>query len=233
MKFNGKQILGMIHLAPPSSIDKALEEIAIYERQGLYGIIIENYHGSVNDVIYLLKRLPKTKLKIGINILPNEVEEAYRIANEYDVDFIQLDYVAGTYKPNKSLDIIEYGNLGIKNPNIYIMGGVWPKYYIPIEGSHFHTDLNEGTIIADAVVVTGERTGSETPLDKIKQFREFIDIKKTKCKLIIGAGLTVDNVQEQMQYADGAIVGSAFKSNGHTMKMVDENLVKEFMDKLN
>ena len=130
MKFTGKEILGMIHLAPPSSIEKALEEIAIYERQGLYGVIVENYHGSINDVIYLLRKLPKTNLKIGINILPNEVKEAFKIASEFNIDFIQLDYISGIYGNGKiRLDIVEYTNLCIKHPDIKILGGVWPKYY--------------------------------------------------------------------------------------------------------
>ena len=233
MKFNGKEILGMIHLSGGAPIERAIDEIKIYERQGLYGVIIENYHGSVNDIIYTLKNLPKTSLKIGINILPNEVVLAFDVAKEYNVDFIQFDYISGVYGNGKQLDIAEYTNASISSPNTFVMGGVWPKYYSPIKGSHLYTDLKEANMIADAVVVTGAGTGKETPLDKIMNFDEFLSLLKNKKPLIIGAGLTKDNVKEQMAYADGAIVGSAFKPNGNTMKMVDEDLVKEFMDELN
>lgn len=228
MKFTGKEILGMIHMAPPSSIEKALEEIAIYERQGLYGVIIENYHGSTNDVVYLLRKLPKTSLKIGINILPNEIEEAFSIANEFHIDFIQFDHVGGKYKGVKRFDRDVYNELRSES-NVYILGGVWPKYYQPVNHSILTYDIEAGEKCADAIVVTGEGTGKETSLDKIKEFRRLIS---DNSKLIIGAGLTPLNVVEQMKYVDGAIVGSAFKPLGNTMKMVDEDLVKHFMTEL-
>lgn len=81
--------------------------------------------------------------------------------------------------------------------------------------------------LCDAVVVTGAGTGKETPLDKIKAFRKILG----DFPLIIGAGLTADNI-EQMQYADGAIVGSYFKPSGVTTAKVDRLLVKEFMSKV-
>jgi len=217
MKFTGKEILGMIHLGGGNPIERAIDEIKIYERQGLYGVIIENYHGSTNDVIYTLKQLPKTTLKIGINILPNEVNKAFEIAKEYNVDFIQLDYIAGNYQRAQEFDIRGYGNHWINN-KIFVMGGVWPKYYTPVKGSNWLSDLNEGRIISDAIVVTGSGTGKETPLNKVMNFRDEL----RGHPLIIGAGLTKDNVKEQMFHADGAIVGSAFKPNGNTSKMVDE-----------
>lgn len=235
MKLKGKNnIIGMVHLSGPSVVEKAIEEIKIYEEEGLYGVIIENYHGSTNDVIYTLKELAKhkTKLKIGINILPNEVEDAFNIANEYNVDFIQFDYISGTYMPNIKLDIFKYANLTIKYPKIFIMGGVWPKYYTPISSSNLYTDLNEASMISNAIVVTGKGTGQETPLKKIKEFKKFLKMKKSKTKLIIGAGITKDNIKKHLKHANGAIIGSAFKPGGNTTKMVDRDLVREIMNKI-
>ena len=42
MKFTGKEIIGMIHLAPPSTVERALEEIEIYE-QGIGNTQIGSY----------------------------------------------------------------------------------------------------------------------------------------------------------------------------------------------
>jgi hypothetical protein len=100
-----------------------------------------------------------------------------------------------------------------------------PKYYEPIAGSSLEDDLNNGKLLCDAIVVTGKGTGKSTPLDKIIKFREVLK----DFPLIIGAGLNIDNVSEQMKYADGAIVGSAFKPNGDTTKFVDSRLVNKFM----
>lgn len=221
----------MIHLAGGMGcIDRAIEEIRIFEEEGLHGIIVENYHGGTEDVIEVLKVID-TKMDVGINILPNEFIEAYEIANQFNVNFIQLDFIAGTYEGYgdnwKQLNVSKYISYRTKYPNILIFGGVWPKYYQPVKNSNLEEDLKDAMQLCDAVVVTGSGTGKETPLDKIKTFRQILG----NFPLIIGAGLSVNNIN-QIQYADGAIVGSYFKPSGVTTAKVDRKLVKEFMNKL-
>jgi len=71
LNFKNKPIIGMIHLSGTYPIERAIEEIKIYEDFGIDGIIVENYHAGVSDVIDVLSVI-NTKLEIGINILPNE-----------------------------------------------------------------------------------------------------------------------------------------------------------------
>lgn len=237
INFEKKAILGMIHLAGPDAIDKAMEEIKIYEEEGLSGIIVENYHGGIEDVIKVLERLSMspTTMSVGINILPNEYEAAFALCKRFPfIEFIQLDYVAGEYKGvNHDYEVYldNYTHITTK-----VYGGVWPKYYTPKEGSNLEADLINGIYSCDAIVVTGAGTGMETPLEKIKYFKEIIDknrtLKVNETPLIIGAGLTPLNVRESLQFADGAIVGSAFKPNGRTHQMVDRGLVRVFMDEV-
>ena len=108
------------------------------------------------------------------------------------------------------------------------MGGVWPKYYTPMPGSILENDLIDATKLCDMVVVTGSGTGKETPFDKIIKFRETIG----DFPIIIGAGLNKGNI-ESLKYADGAIVGSAFKPGNVTTSKVSYELVNEFMKKIN
>lgn len=239
MNFNEKRILGMIHLSQGTNystiVDRALEEISIYEEEGLYGCIVENYHGSVQDVENVLKALSKQKrsIKIGINILPNYYEKAFSLGDQYNVDFIQLDFVSGKYERTEKIDIEHY--LVSKNSHKYkpfILGGVWPKYYTPKAGSILADDIEDAVSIfsCDGIVVTGAGTGKETPIDKIKSFGELIN---GRVPLIIGAGVDAWNVAEQLKYANGAIVGSCFKKAKRTQEMVNRKLVKEFMNSLN
>ncbi len=233
-----KKIYGMIHLSGPDTFQKALDEIKIYEEEGLYGFILENYHGTIDDVIEVLDYLkdnPST-IQVGINILPNEYERCFALCKEYEfISFIQLDYVSGNYINTEPIDrkvlidkLFDYGIYHVK-----ILGGVWPKYYRPVEGSDLKTDILNGLIRdTTCIVVTGEGTGSETPIEKIKQFREILDsdYQGEDTQLIVGAGLTPLNVREQLTIADGGIVGSTFKPNGRTHQMVDRNLVRVFME---
>jgi predicted TIM-barrel enzyme len=59
-----KNIIGMIHLSgdtTTSKIDTALKEIEIYEKHGLSGTIIENYHGNIAHVMFRTSKTIKTK----------------------------------------------------------------------------------------------------------------------------------------------------------------------------
>lgn len=239
MDFKNKPIFGMIHLSTDevdgTRVQRALKEMQILEEEGVDGIIIENYHGNVTDMQEVFEQLEDffktTKLIVGINILPNEFEQALRFADIYGAKFIQLDYVSGTYASfhsNKSISESEYNEQRNKYSHIKVLGGVWPKYYEPIQGSNLADDIETGKQRADAIVVTGPGTGKETPLDKIKKFKGHVG----ETPLIIGAGLTEANVAEQLTIADGAIVGSCFKPMGDTMRLTKRELVRQFMDEV-
>lgn len=48
--------------------------------------------------------------------------------------------------------------------------------------------------------------------------------------MIGGAGLNTENAYEQLQIADGAIVGSYFKPNKNTFLPIDKYLLKDLID---
>lgn len=238
MNTQNKPIYAMIHCSGQSDriLDRALMEINILEEEGVDGIIIENYHGSSNDVKNILIELSnqKTKLKIGVNILPNEWKESIVLAETYHADFVQLDYISGNYNNNVSFDQHEqdYFNCRSIYNSIKVLGGVWPKYYTPNKNSILEDDIKNAIKRADGIVVTGTGTGKETPLDKIKEFKRIIDLNDSKTPLIIGAGLSSANVKEQLIIADAAIVGSCFKPYYRTTELIKREYVKEFMDEV-
>ncbi|MFH1174950.1 MAG: BtpA/SgcQ family protein [archaeon] len=218
-------ILGMIHLAD-DSVKRALEEAHIYAEEGLTGIIVENYHGTLQGVVKTMQKLERLKLplQLGVNILPNEFSNAFAIAAKYKGSFIQLDHVAGTYMQGR-LDHKEYQRHRELYPEILVLGGVWPKYYRPVRGSSLERDVQEGMLRADALVITGSGTGKETPLEKIRRFRTITG----EYPLFVGAGITPENAYQQLMVADGAIVGSAFKEKGITMNVVNKEYVRAVM----
>lgn len=219
-------ILGMIHLAGQNPVKRALEELALFEEEEVDGAIIENYHGSVEDVVATLQETHKRKpnVVIGVNVLPNEFYQSLPLAQKYGVDFVQLDQVAGTYRSGQ-LDFEYYERVKSQYPEISVLGGVWPKYYHPIEGSDLETDLRTGIQRAEAIVVTGAGTGKETPLDKINQFREIIG----EYPLVVGAGLTPDNAYDQLCISNGVIVGTSLKVDNNTYNPMDRQRVRDFM----
>ena len=231
----------MIHLAGRSRREKsynALKELEIYQNNNLDGVIIENYFRdtSLEDLmactVEIIRKITvePSITRVGVNILPNNYEWAFELAewlSPYGRGFIQLDHVAGKYNFTNFItqNRENYSAVRFQHPNIKVYGGVWPKHYIPIDGSNLKDDLREGMKLCDAIVVTGKRTGEETPIGKIKEFREIIGNKQ----LIIGAGLNNYNAREQLAIADGAIVGSYFKIGGNIDGNLDERRIKEIM----
>lgn len=229
--FGELPIFGMIHLAGQRGIVKrALEEVDIYQEEGVDGVIVENYHGPLRAVGETLQELSNRDKKpfVGVNVLPNEFVEAFELARRYGAEFIQLDHVAGEYSGRGSLDtrLPEYLKERTNSKGILVLGGVWPKYYLPTSGSNLERDLHKGVGRADAIVVTGEGTGEETPLSKIERFRDIIG----RHPLVVGAGLTPRTAYEKLSISDGAIVGSAFKIDNDTRNELDRKRIKDFMD---
>jgi predicted TIM-barrel enzyme len=157
------------------------------------GAIVENYAGSTTaeDVAVVLEALVDagSSIPLGVNILPNDGQRSICFAERLGGRFVQVDYVAGAYEgapPARNLGLVRKSFCGI-----CVLGGVWPKYYTPVQGSDLEKDLYAGMQNCDAIVVTGEGTGKETPLEKIRQFD---DILQGEIPLIVGAGLTPENL---------------------------------------
>lgn len=215
-----KPIIGMIHLAGDDLTEKtsrAMEELRIYQEEGIDGAIVENYHSTGMELIRALSKITKEewKLKLGINTLGVKYCP-FQLVVDFDLSFLQLDSVMG-----------REGNNSIEKeiwPDIPILGGVRFKYQ-PSTGRTLEQDIIEGKSRCDAVVTTGEGTGQETPLDKLVKFRGLL----RDYPLVVGAGVNLANVSEQLAIVDAAIVGSYFKPNGNTYLPVDRARVRDLM----
>ena len=216
-----KPIIGMIHLAGGNRIKRALEEIAIFEEEGVNGVIIEDYYGTPNDVYETLKQSSELNFKIirGVNVLMHPYS-SFELASEFGAKFIQFDSVQS---PDLILEF--YENLRNEYPNIVVLGGIGFKYTSPT-GNLLETDLEEGKSRCEAIVTTGTRTGIETPIEKLKEYKRIL----RDFPLIVGAGVNINNVYEQLNIADGAIIGSYFKPKNNTYLLIDRNRVKRLMD---
>ncbi len=226
-----KILIGMIHLAGGSVEEKvirALHEVNTYEEQGLDGAIVEDYHGSLDDLESTLKVLPfgSMKIKIGVNTL-RDPYLAFKLADRYGAKFVQFDTIQASageeYNPKRFNDRL-FMSLRKKYPTISVLGGVRFKY-VPATRKSLGDDLADGMFKSDAIVTTGKGTGIETPTQKLKNFKKIIGT----FPLIVGAGVNDENVVEQMSVADGAIIGSFFK-NGDTEASVDKQRVRKLVD---
>jgi hypothetical protein len=79
--------------------------------------------------------------------------------------------------------------------------------------------------MADALIVTGLHTGTEPNRDQLHRIRVSVPDRR----ILIGSGVTRQNVAKLLGEADGAIVGTHLKENGMIEKPVDETRVKELV----
>jgi len=219
-----KPIIGMIHLAGDTReemIKRALEELTIYNEEGVDGAIIEDYHGTPDDVVQTLRESSNLDLNLikGVNILRNPYL-GFELADSYGAKFVQFDSVQET-----DLDITTYRVLKNMHTEIIVLGGVGFKYIKPTENP-LEEELENGKSLCEAIVTTGSGTGIETPIDKLKEYRKYLG----DFPLIVGAGVNLDNVREQLSIADGAIIGSYFKPYKDTTLPVDAKKVRGLMN---
>lgn len=218
-----KPIIGMLHLAGEDPVERALEERQIYADAGLEGVIVENYHGTVKDVIDVLEAMRGAYLWPikGINIL-GDYEKSFELAEDFGCSFIQIDSVQFSSKKERE----RYLRVRRTHVDVVVLGGVRFKYQ-PSTGRSLKEDIEDAWPLCDAIVTTGTGTGIETPIQKLIDFRE---VMPPDAYLIEGAGVNAKNAYSHAKYHDGVIVGSAFKPGGDTYEMAERPLVELVKD---
>ena len=80
----------------------------------------------------------------------------------------------------------------------------------------------------DALCVSGLTAGAETDAQLLKRVKDVVP----NTVVLANTGVRYENVEQQLTYADGAVVGTTFKKDGVFENHVDEARVKRFMDKV-
>ncbi len=228
---NKKPIIGMLHLKGDTDedvMDRLKKEVDIYVSNGLDSFVVENYYGTYRHVVMALEYVKAQKLGIpyGVNCLNGDTM-AFELSKKYEASFIQLDSVVGHVKPQDEEILTAYFETMQEKYSAAILGGVRFKYQPFFSENSVEEDLKIAKTRCEAVCVTQDATGQETSLEKIKQFRDALG----EFPLIVGAGLTPENMEKQFVYADGAIVGSYFKDNYKDTGDVSAEHVREIIKK--
>lgn len=256
---NQKTIIGMIHVDPlPGTpkfkgtmsdvIAKARDEALLYKEAGIDMLAIENMH----DIPYLNRRVgPEivaamtilgyevknaTGLRCGIQILAGANFEALAAAQAAGLDFVRAEGFVFAHVADEGLidgnagEILRYRRQ-IGADQILVLTDIKKKH-----SSHAITadvDIVETAhaaefFLSDGVIVTGIATGTEASPEELQQVKAAVEIP-----VLVGSGVTRENVDRYLSVADGLIIGSYFKQNGHWTQGVDIERVKQFMDKVN
>lgn len=93
-------------------------------------------------------------------------------------------------------------------------------------------DIAKSTVFnhrPDALCISGLTAGSQTDASLLRRVKEAVP----DVPIFANTGVCLENVEEQLAIADGAVVGTTFKYNGNFEDHVDQKRVEAFMDTVN
>ncbi len=254
-----KPIIGMVHLrslpgSPGYQADQgmktiiaaALEDTLRMIEGGVDGIQIENQGdwpflkaeeigfetvAAVTSVVAHLRA--QHDLPMGINIHLNGVNQALAIATATDCQWVRAFELANAYVSSSGLieaagpKALRYRKFLQAEEKVMILGDFHVKHgshQLVADKSLVEQARDVAAALADGIIVTGTRTGLAPNQEELFAIRKAVPLP-----LIIGSGLSLQNVEELLPLVDGAIVGSAFKVDGDLKNSVDCSMVKKFM----
>ncbi len=247
-----KPLIGVLHLLPlPGAplydggvqkvYDQALSELEVFKKHSLDSVIVENFR----DMPYFPGRVPAETIAamaavsreivraagmpVGINVLRSDGEAAMAVAAASGAHYIRVNVHMGAVVADQGIvqGSSQYSvrlRSALKSKAL-IFADVGVKHAAPLAGRSLDIetrDLAERGL-ADAVIVTGDRTGVETSLADIEAVRGA-----TTLPILVGSGATPENVDRVLPKVDGLIAGSYFKKDGAGHNFVEPARVERF-----
>ena len=247
-----KPVIGVIHVGalpgtPGSSqtvaelITAARREATLYRDGGVSAVMIENMHdvpylrGEVGPEIVAAMTAIGSEVKtvsglpVGIQILAGANIEAMAVAHAANLDFIRAEAYAYAHVADEGFiqssaaKLLRYRRM---------IGATRVEVWADVKKKH-----SAHAITADVglrmTAETVEFIGADCVSGKAPK-AEDVREAKSHCSLpvFLGSGISADNIDEFIEEADGFIIGSHFKVDGHWAGMVDQKRVERLMAKV-
>lgn len=260
VKFTGsfktpKPVIGMVHLPPlPGApryngermsdlADLAVREAQKLEAAGFDGLNVENFGDvmfrkrvgpeTVAALTYVARAIKEnTRLPIGLCVLQSDALAALAIAHVVEAQFVRVPYYTETYVVDAGLmescaaEALRFrkflGSDALIFADVHIKHG-YPLAQRPIEESA-EDAVERG--LADALIVTGRKTGGPTNPDDLRRVKGAVP----EWPVLVGSGMSVEDVDEVLSIADGAIVGSSLKFDGRPENLIDPARAETLME---
>ncbi len=251
-----KPVVGVIHVGalpgtPASRLGvaelaaSAAEEARVYRAAGVHALIIENMHdvpylrGEVGPEIVaamaVVGRAVRDEFEspVGVQILAGANLAALAVAHAAGLDFIRAEGYAFAHVADEGwIDSSAAELLRFRRKIGAERVGVWADVKKKHSSHAVTADVSLGATAetvefmrADAVLVTGSTTGEPPRVEDVREVRGAC-----RLPLILGSGVDEKNIGGFYHEADGFIVGSSFKVEGHWANPIDAGRVKRFLE---
>ena len=189
-----------------------------------------------------------TGFRVGVNLLRNSGLEAYSIAVATGAKFIRVNALVETVITDSGIiepEAPRLRDVRLNYPGVEVYADIFVKHAAglrhtlglleagsPVAKSSFEDyvkELVEEYVErghADALIVTGTRTGSPPPENLVRLVKKYSPIP-----VLVGSGATPENLDWIIRHADGVIVGSYIKRNGKAGNPLDPERARTFINK--
>jgi hypothetical protein len=256
-EWNGiRPLIGVVHLKPlPGSPgfagsaaavrDHALADADALVAGGVHGLIVENFGdapffpGRVPPVtvaemtltaLDIRRRFPRVPL--GVNVLRNDGLSALAVAVAVGAAFLRVNILSGARVTDQGViqgiahDLLRERKR-LKAEGVRILADVAVKHSAPLAPYDAVEEVEDVLARgrADAVVVSGSATGKPVDVEELRR----VHAAAGGAPVILGSGVTVDNLPRFASLADGFIVGTALKQDGRVDAPVDGERVRRLV----
>ena len=228
---------------PGEIVAKALSEAEIYVSGGVDALMIENMHdvpyikrNPGPEVTALMTRIAteikkRFDLPLGMQILAGANKQALAAALISGADFIRAEgFVFGHLADEGYMDADAPELLRYRKQ----IGAVHIAVFTDIKKKHSShaltadVDLEQTAhaakfFLSDGLIITGSATGHSANPGDVKA------VKKAGLPVLIGSGITADNLKDFYHLADGFIIGSYFKQNGFWSNPLDAGRIRQLV----
>lgn len=113
--------------------------------------------------------------------------------------------------------------------DVAILMNISPEFASPI-GSRSFAQIAKSTVVsslADGILVSGPMAGAGPDTTVLREVREAVP---EEVPVLLNTGARAETIAEMLTIADGCIVGSSLKVDGHTWNRVDADRARRFVD---
>ncbi len=212
------------------AIEKAVADARAAEEGGADGIIVENYldHPYPKDeagplkvaamAVIVREVVKAVSIPVGVSLLRNCAPEAAAVAHAAGASYIRVNALAQTVVSDQGiLEPVAYRLAtaeALMKWSPFVMADVNVKHAAPLAPRPLREVIEETVTRggAGAVIITGPATGRPPTPAEVEEARKHLP---SGADLVVGSGITPDNIRHYLSHADGFIVGTYLKgSNG-------------------
>ena len=253
LKAGGKPVVGMVQLdALPggsryrdTTIDdvlgSALMEAGILADNGVDALMVQNLgdipvnsQATSVQVAWMTRVTSEIRrrcgIPVGLNLLENDAEAMMAVASASGADFVRIKIYVGAMVTPFGVETAQAfaairARTAWRADHVAIFADVHDRTGNALVAGTLQDDLDAAVRLgsADGLVLTG-KTYAQTH-ELVATARRVVGA----VPILIGGGVTVDNISEVQAVADGTIVSSSLKSDGTAFGQFDPGKVQAFV----